>query len=99
MYVFHIQTGIDISMNINDTEVKRMWQEEVYGYGSFRKPTITDDLAYSLYCKDKVPESCIIQRTFIYEKNVLYIKNYYDYAERILKLEKVKSNIKQNENR
>ena len=63
------------------------WVENKYTYG---EPTISDDIAYYLYCKDRSEKSCIPQVAFVYFSSNKMNKEYFNIAKRILKINKIK---------
>ena len=65
------------------------WEEKKFG---FREPTIEEDVAYFLYCKDRPEDRCVPQVGFIHTSKRTHrvINGYYINANRIIKLDKIK---------
>ena len=75
-------------MKIDRTKGGRWWDKKIDEY--FEKPTIIDDLAYYLHCKDQPKESRVPQVTYMFNKKNPIIKQEYLNAERIIKINKIR---------
>jgi len=83
-------------MKLNKNKGK-WYSDEIYP--DWAEPSVLDDIAYHLYCKDRISDKCNPQITFIHNYNkfnhILIVK-YYEEAKIILrriKLEKIINNI------
>ncbi len=74
--------------NIMDKS-KGMWWVENKFSSHFKKPSILEDVAYYLYCKDRTETLCNPQITFLHFSDNKMNKEYLNKAERILKINKI----------